>query len=125
MGALSSSDLIAAWADRMQDAADRHPAVAFDGRVSLPAWLVESARDQAERIFLALDATPVEARDMALAERMLGAAGTAFLEAWGWAMAAFGSDDEPWAKDAADLAALAYRDRLDDLAPGMNAGGRA
>ena len=125
MAALQRSDILDAWAAKLQAAADSHPAINFDGRVAFPAWLSESARDQAERVLLALDATPAERRDIAEAERIIWDAGMAFLEAWMLAMEAFGTGAESWARDAAMAAGDAYRARFVEIAPTLGQGGQA
>ena len=125
MSVVQRSDVLGAGGAKLQAAADQHPTVSFDGRVAIPAWLVESARDQAERVFLALDATPVERRDLGEAERIIRDAGMAFLEAWMATMEAFGTGAEPWARDAAMAAGEAYRERFTEIAPSLYAGGQA
>lgn len=124
MSALTIADFIGQWRERLQEAAGNHPAVAFDGRTALPAWLAESARDQAERVFLVLDATPLEERDLDEADRLIKESGLEVLRAWQAAIDTFGVGQKLWAAEAADAAVRAYVARLNDLAPALHAGGR-
>lgn len=125
MSALTMSDLLAAWAAKTQAAVDVYPAVPFDGTTAMPAWLLASARDQAERVFLILDGTPVERRDLGWAENLIEDSGRVVLTTWAELMETSGSGDEPWAIKALEAAAEAYTARLDELGPNIHQGGRA
>ena len=105
---------------------DEGVAQGFDGQAWLGDALEVLARDKADEVFLGLDdfmaAAPRTEDD--LGEHIM-AHGLALLDAWASTMLAYGTDSQPWAKDAANRAALVYRDRIAELMETASDGGRA
>ena len=98
----------------------------FDGRAWLAGYLKASARDKAEEVYLGLDEFMATApRTLEDLDEHVTAHGLVLLQAWGSTMLLAGADAEPWAKEAADQAALAYRDRMTELMDTAGVGGRA
>ncbi len=114
------------WLGRLPATKAEGQARGFDGRAWLAGYLKASARDKAEEVYLGLDefmaAAPRTLEDL---DEHVTARGMVLLEAWGSTMLLAGADGEPWAKEAANQAALVYRDRMAELMDTASMGGRA
>ena len=108
--------IVAAFVAKLPATKEDGQGVGFDGHAFLADFLVASATAQAERVYLGFSGfmasgnrTPEELATY------IEARGLAVLEAWADLMTCAKQDREVWAREAANRAALAYRDRLCDL----------
>ena len=118
--------VVAAFVAKLPATKEDGQDVGFDGHALLADFLAASATAQAERVYLGLSGfmasgnrTP---KDLVA---YIKARGLAVLEPWVDLMTSVGQDREVWARDAANRAALAYRDRLCELMENAGRGGAA
>ena len=126
MGAVTFNRTDLEWLGKLPATKAEGQAQAFDGRAWLAGYLKASARDRAETVFLGLDdfmaAAPRTLEDL---DEHVTAHGLVLMKAWGATMLTYGTDGEPWAKEAANQAALVYRDRMAELMDTASMGGQA
>ncbi len=117
--------LTAEWIAKLPASREAGVAAGFDGRAWISGFLMAFARDRAERTFLGLDDFMTTGRTIDDLDRHIVSGGMAMLEGWASTMARCGCAAEPWAAEAAQRAALAYRERIERLLATSDAGGRA
>jgi len=117
--------LAAEWIAKLPASREAGVAAGFDGRARLADYLMAFARDRAERTFLGLDDFMVAGRTIDDLDRHIVSGGMAMLEGWASTMASCGCAAEPWAAEAAQRTALAYRARIEELLATTDVGGAA